>query len=123
MCLFKTIIGGWATTHRMHEPTKLNCIFSCKDEQDDIRHYVVCSPLWQIVGEVLSMQSPLSLAERLCLCNGAPIAVLRIALAFHCYHYSKALCTGENPQVPDLCARVIQRAAFESGLTFFRHLS
>ena len=75
MCLFKTLIGGWATTHRMHEPIKLNCIFGCRHEPDDIHHYVLCAPLWQIVGEVLSERSPFPLADRLCLDNSSSCAV------------------------------------------------
>jgi hypothetical protein len=123
MCLFKTFIGGWTTTYRMHEPTKFKCIFGCTDMLDDIRHYITCAPLWHIVGEVLEETPPLALSDRLCLTNCSPFAIMRIALAFQCYHYTKSLCVGDSPQVCVQDTRELQKAALESGLAFFRHLN
>ena len=123
MCVLKTIIGGWTTSNRMHEPNKLSCVFGCKEEPDDIKHYIVCAPLWQITGEILGAQPPISLAERLCIDDPCPQGVVRLALAFHCYHYAKSLCTGDFPQFHVQNTAALQKAAKDSGRTFLHHLN
>ena len=51
MSVFKTYIGGWTTTHRMNEPVKLSCFFGCQEAQDEMLHYIWCTPLWLLVAE------------------------------------------------------------------------
>ena len=123
MCLFKTFIGGWTTSVRMHEPTTLGCLFGCKGEPDDLKHYLSCAPLWQITAELVGTQPPLNLAERLCIVNPSPDGVVRVALAFQCYHYTESLCTGEAPQLSVQDTRGLQQAALESGRSFLSHVN
>ena len=123
MCLFKTIIGGWTTSWRMHEPVKLPCISGCRGEQEDIKHYVNCSPLWVIVAELLGSSSPLRLEEKLCIVNPSPERVVRLALAFHCYHYAKSLFKDGTHNGHSLSPNYVQRAALDSGRTFLRRLN
>ena len=37
--VLKTWLNGWVTSHRMSEPSLLNCIVGCPEEPDDLRHY------------------------------------------------------------------------------------
>ncbi len=53
MCVWKTLMGAWTTSWPMHEFHKHGCLFGCRGEVDDIRHYIVCAPLWYLTGEVL----------------------------------------------------------------------
>ena len=96
MCLFKTWLGGWTTSVRMNESVKMNCLFGCTDARDELRHYVECSPLWQIAGEIMQVQSPLDLRERLCLLNPSVDRCVMLALCFQGYHYAKSLCDGHG---------------------------
>lgn len=123
MCLFRTLIGGWTTSHRMHEPIKHDCLFGCRGEPDDIRHYLLCAPLWMVVGETIGEQSPYLLADRICYDKVSPFSVVRLAIAFHCYQYVKSLCSGESPQINIADKRALQRAAFEACKTFYNHLT
>ena len=83
-------MGGWTTTHRMHEQNKLDCLFGCREGKDMLRHYLYCSPLWQIAAEALGFSPPLRIEERLCLVKCTPQSVSLLALAFQVYHYTKA---------------------------------
>jgi len=40
--VLKTWLNGWATSHRMHEDTLLQCVLGCKDAPDSLNHYVFC---------------------------------------------------------------------------------
>jgi len=91
-CVFKTWIGGWTTSHRMHEPTTMRCLFGCADEKDTIMHYVQCAPLWLLAGETLHCTPPFSIAKRLCIDEPTPEQVRLLALCFQGYHYAKSLC-------------------------------
>ncbi len=90
MCVFKCIIGGWTTSHRMHEPVKHSCLLGCAHANDDIRHYLLCSPLWQIAGQALGAEPPLDLAARLCLVEPCTERARLLALTFQLYHFGKA---------------------------------
>ena len=90
VALFKTFIGGWTTTHRMGEQAKLDCLFGCKAEQDNLKHYLFCSPLWQITSEALGFSPPLSIEMRLCMSECSPQGITLLALAVQVYHYTKA---------------------------------
>ena len=39
MCIFKTYIGGWTTSSRMHEHDLCSCLLGCRDSKDNINHY------------------------------------------------------------------------------------
>ena len=121
MCVFKTWIGGWTTSHRMHEPVQMSCLFGCRDCEDTIRHYFECSPLWQLAGEALRVTAPLDLRERLCILNPSVEHFHLLALSFQGYHYAKSLCTGEGA-ARDLFqdARHLQ-ASVQHAMRNFRH--
>ena len=109
----------------MHEHTILKCVFGCRDQEDSQKHYLECAPLWMIASEAAGLQSPpLDLSKRLCMVSPTPQDVMCVALAFHAYHYTKSLCHSNfdhNGVVQNPCE--LQRAATESGRTFFHHLS
>ena len=97
MCVFKTWIGGWTTSVRSHEPVCMDCLFGCHgDAKDDLRHYIECSPLWQLAGEALGVQAPLDLRERIGIMNPSVERFTLLALAFQGYHYAKSLCEGSG---------------------------
>ena len=48
MCL-KTFPNCWPTSYRSHESILLPCIFGCTGCKDDLKHYIVCDPLWMAV--------------------------------------------------------------------------
>ena len=65
---------AWATASRYHEPHVTKCFFECKDHpisnKDNLKHYVYCPTLWEIVqGVTCHTAGPL---------NGAPITRLTI---------------------------------------------
>ena len=121
MCVFETLIGGWTTSWRMHERDKLPCIFGCNGESDDIRHYLLCSPLWQIAGESLGTEPPLDLGSRLCACDPNPEKARLLALVFQLYHHTKAR-TKELGGFRNVGSRHVQRIAFEAARTFVNHV-
>ncbi len=92
MCAFKTLIGGWTTSHRMHEQDVLPCVFGCHDETDWLHHYLVCAPLWLICGQALSLEAPLHLGERICVVNPSVENLQLLALCFQLYHHTKDSC-------------------------------
>ncbi len=105
----------------MHEQLKLPCIFGCRDAKDEINHYFLCSPLWWIASEALSVEAPLDLATRLCLRNPTPCTARLLALTFMLYHHvkSRAKDLGGANHVGSI---VLQRIAFESARTFVNHV-
>ena len=46
---FKTVTNAWCTSYRMHEPRLLSCIFGCRDEPDELSHYLQCNILWSLI--------------------------------------------------------------------------
>ena len=90
ICVFKTIIGGWTTSHRMHEPSLLPCIFGCQGETDTINHYLLCAPLWLICSESLGIESQWNLLSRICVCNPRPESAQLLSLVFLVYHHTKS---------------------------------
>ncbi len=121
MCLFKTLVGGWTTSHRMHEPDKLPCIFGCRDAPDDLRHYILCSPLWQICSQVLGVEAPLQIGERVCVVCPSPERVQLLALCFQVYHYAKTRAK-ELGGYQTVGSHTVQTIAFESAHTFLHHV-
>ena len=117
MCIFTTLIGGWTTSVRMHEPVTLPCLFGCAGERDDILHYLLCSPLWQIAGEALRVEPPLDLGSRLCVVSPTPERAQLLALVFQLYHHVKARTKIEGG-FSCFGSRNVQRLAFEVARTF-----
>ena len=52
MLVIKTWCAGWTTSHRMPE-VKLDCLFGCQGEKDNIAHYLRCPCLWKILDKIL----------------------------------------------------------------------
>ncbi len=120
-CVFKCLVGGWTTSHRMHEQMLLPCILGCTDCRDEINHYFLCSPLWQIASEALQVEAPLDLATRLCLVSPTPCTVRLLALTFVLYHYAKTRAK-ELGGATVVGSCVVQRIAFEAACTFVSHV-
>ena len=121
MCVFKTYIGGWTTSHRMSESDKLPCIFGCRHEQDKQNHYLLCAPLWYIVRQAMEIDVPLSIPERLGLVNPTPENLQLLALAFQLYHHAKSRAKelGGFRKVGSQC---IQRLTSEASRAFVNHI-
>ena len=86
MCLFKTYIGGWTTSSLMHEPIIRNCLLGCSDCQDNINHYLQCSPLWQIARVALGVTDLFNSSERLCIVSPTVGNAQLLALVYHLAH-------------------------------------
>jgi hypothetical protein len=94
----RSLVNSWTTSYRFHEPILLPCVFGCThlgpfnrnhvSSRDELSHYLVCRPLWQIVSEVIgadltNAKSP----ERLGV--GRVSNVDGIVMAHHIYHFLK----------------------------------
>lgn len=88
MCVLKTWLNGWTTSHRMHEPFLRSCIFGCVDAHDDLCHYVQCEALWTAVGNASGVFSS-SLAERIGVTEATSATFHNIVVAFTTYHMCK----------------------------------
>ena len=82
----KTVIGGWTTSFRMHEPHKLPCFFGCCDENDCMLHYLCCPVLWQIVCSHVDGEDSILTGERVCFQNPTVRKLQRLALCHAVYH-------------------------------------
>ena len=123
MCVFKSLIGGWTTSVRMGETPTLPCIFGCRDERDDLRHYLACAPLWHIAGETLGCQPPLDIETRICMRNPTPLSARVLSLCFHSYHYAKSSLKNNPPEAPLFhSSAACQKMAAEAAKTFVQHL-
>ena len=124
MCVLKTWIGGWTTSICMHEPFRMNCLFGCRLEKDELLHYLQCSPLWQLSAEALRVSVPLDLRERLCILNPLVERMQLLALCFQGYYYAKANCEGEGTP-----AFIVQKnsnrmqAIVQEAMRTFKHTS
>ena len=120
-CVFKSLVGGWTTSCSMHEQMLLPCIFGCTGGRDEVNHYFLCSPLWQIASEALQIEAPLDLATRLCLVTPTPSTVRLLALTFVLYHYAKTRAK-ELGGATVVGSRDVQRITFEAARTFLSHV-
>lgn len=89
VCWLKTICNGWATTYRMHEPTKLDCVFGCADARDQLQHYLLCPNMWSIVDDVFQATLPPSLLERINVRSPSKRGLAIITAIFNMYHTVK----------------------------------
>jgi len=94
----RSLVNSWTTSYRFHEPVLLSCVFGCSrlgpfprnhlNCRDELSHYLVCRPLWQMVSEIINidmtiMKSPERLGVgRVCNVEG-------IVMAHHMYHFVK----------------------------------
>ncbi len=121
-CVFKTLIGGWTTSFRMHEHDKLPCIFGCHGEKDLLTHYLLCFPLWHICSSVLGIQAPWSLEERIGIMSPSPEKAQLLALTFMVYHNSKSRLK-ELGGLSTIGHNHVQTIAADSSRTFACHVT
>ena len=90
--IWKTWVNAWATTHRMHEPVLLQCIFGC-EAPDALEHYLVCNPLWTVLQcqcqRSFSLPLPSSPLARLGLSDPSLPNLCVLSACFHAYHYTR----------------------------------
>jgi len=120
--LFRTLVGAWTTSHRMHEATRLPCIFGCSGERDDLSHYLFCSPLWQIAGAALGTEVPLDIPTRICIHSVSVEHVQLVALVSTVYHYTKTRVR-ELGGFAVVGQRATQQIATEACRTFAGHVT
>ena len=51
--IFKTLIGAWTTSFRMHKQINSSCCFGC-NENDEVCHYLQCPRLFDTIKNVTS---------------------------------------------------------------------
>ena len=124
VALFKTFVGAWTTSCRMHEPNALRCLFGCADQPDTLSHYLHCTPLWMIGSENLTAAPPFRIEERLCINRCCSENVILHAVVYHTYHYVKAqLLFDANGGHVQPTPAFAQKAASEASRTFYAHLA
>ena len=119
MCIFKTYIGGWTTSSRMHERDLRLCLLGCSDCIDNINHYIQCSPLWQIACAALGVEDPFSYSKRLCIVSPSPDNAQLLALVFSLYHSAHNSCTRD---VVSPSPRAVQKNLVEAARAYRQHI-
>ncbi len=89
MCILKTWLNAWTTSHRMHEQIRLKCIFGCPKSLDILDHYVCCGRLWRAVSYATRHIPPESIPMRLGVQGTTRENLLNIVVAFTTYHAIK----------------------------------
>ena len=119
MCLFKTYIGGWTTSSRMHERDLRSCLLGCPECGDNINHYIQCSPIWQIACGALGVEDPFTYSKRLCISSPSPDNAQLLALVFTLYHNAHSLCSADDVSPSP---RVVQQSLVEAARVFRLHV-
>ena len=119
MCVFKTYIGGWTTSSRMHERDKRSCLLGCADCADNINHYIQCSPLWQIACSALGVVDPFTFSKRLCIVSPSPDNAQLLALVFSLYHSAHNSCTRDDVSPSP---RAVQKNLVEAARAYRQHI-
>ena len=90
VCVSKSWNKLWTTSHRLHQQSRLHCVFGCRASRDDLRHYVWCRPLWDAVGRFSGVGPPGDdVLARLCLVDAPSADFGILTAAFHLYHAAK----------------------------------
>ena len=89
MCVAKTYVNAWATTHRYHEQHRLTCILGCKGADDTLAHYIDCARLWRVVARHSPEYCRGTVLEKLGLKDPHPERFKNISVAFTVYHALK----------------------------------
>ncbi len=105
----------------MHEPVLHACIFGCRGEQDELRHYLTCSPLWQIAGQALEVEVPIVIGERLCIMNPFPPRIRLLALCFSLNQNAKSHFCQAGSELA-VTSREVQRFTWEAARTLKDHV-
>ena len=91
-CFFKTAINSWYTTHRMGEDPRLSCAFGCPGQEDNLKRYLVCEPMWTLAVSAFGLPLcflPLAPIERLCIFNMFRPGLKLLSVVFRSYHALK----------------------------------
>ena len=96
MIIIKTWTNSWYTSHRLHEPHRLPCIFGCEihdgcstNRVDSLEHYLDCRVLWKQIAtniECAEFRSGLEPVQKACLVNPSLNDMKHIIVAFKTYH-------------------------------------
>ena len=121
MCLFKTYVGAWTTSSRMHETVVRTCLLGCSECQDNINHYMQCSPLWQIASNALGVSDPFNMSMRLCLVSPTAGNAQLLAMVYSLYHSAHASFKGSDRVSPT--PRTVQRNLVEAAKVFRHHFN
>ena len=115
-CWMKTISGAWCTTVRLHPTVIWPCIFGCHGEKDELKHYILCPVLWQLVREhVPGHEQSITSCSRLCLVEPSFSKLKAFAFAHLLCHTCKnePSCLGNDGFIK--CGSVVQAFASEAG--------
>ena len=89
MSVVRTLCNGWCTTHRMHDPERLGCVFGCPKASDTLAHYLQCDVLWALVSRALGHHLPVNAFGRVGVMRCSKGILHGIFLASHMYHAVK----------------------------------
>jgi hypothetical protein len=95
--IIRSWANGWTTTHRMHEPVKLTCLFGCTGCKDELRHYLECDRLWRALKTTLksvheSISSPFfsaCITDKLAITSRTGTRILELSVLTYAYHALK----------------------------------
>jgi hypothetical protein len=74
---------------RVHETSKLNFIFGCRDLPDRIDRYIICPILWSTLHEFFGGDFPPNVFARINFLNPCERNLYILAAAFEIYHAIK----------------------------------
>ena len=120
MMVLRTISNSWTTTYRFDETIKLPCVFGCNECKDELKHYLNCNVLWQLVFEISGGDWLSDIPSRLCISDaGSP---KRTALAHLIYHYIKVGNRQLLPAISETSKHVILMKCRAYGVVAWRDL-
>lgn len=94
-CCLKTVIGGWTTSRRMHEPVQRRCPLGCEG-LDDWKHYVRCPRLWWPMMDESRMTRCTSSKALMMQTMQDRFGIRICAAAFSFYHEHKSESSGDE---------------------------
>ena len=87
MCWLKTVTGALRTSVRLHGGSDRCCICGCADSKDELRHYLICSILWQFAQETLhGGELSIAIGARLCFQDTSVAKLGILAVCHTLYH-------------------------------------
>ena len=81
----------------MHHDVRPTCIFGCSEQADNLKHYLACPILWNLIYANMKLprvQNPLA---RLALVSPTEDKLIAVAVAFNVYHASRGMPLPVNP--------------------------
>ena len=96
-------------------------MLGCTDCQDNINHYMQCSPLWQIACSALGVTDPFNFSMRLCIVSPTVGNAQLLALVFAPYHSAHSMFKGGDVISP--MPRVVQQNLVQAAKAFRHHIN